>query len=163
MDATCGNGHDAERLAELVEGGHLYAIDQQQAAIDATQARLEQLNSKTTVSYHCQSHVTFPPISPERAIKGIIYNLGYLPGGDKSVTTTTETTLESLREAVERVCPGGFVCVTCYPGHTAGACEQEAVIRWACSLAPKEFCCTHNQWLNRKAAPSLLLIQKAIN
>ncbi|MGB0417054.1 MAG: methyltransferase domain-containing protein, partial [Coraliomargarita sp.] len=42
IDATAGNGHDTVKLAELVGAdGRVLAIDLQQQAIDAAQARLE--------------------------------------------------------------------------------------------------------------------------
>ena len=56
-----------------------------------------------------------------------MYNLGYLPGGDKSITTDSATTLKSLSSALELLAVGGLLCVVCYPGHEEGARESQAV------------------------------------
>lgn len=64
----------------------------------------------------------------------VVYNLGYLPGGDHSVTTLSSTTLESLRNALPLVAEGGAVTVMCYPGHPAGREEGEQVISFLAGL-----------------------------
>ena len=45
------------------------------------------------------------------------YNLGWLPGGDKSITTKLEDTLESIEAAKRLVKHGGMISVMLYRGH----------------------------------------------
>lgn len=45
------------------------------------------------------------------------YNLGWLPGGDKSITTMLEDTLESIEAAQRLVKHGGMISVMLYRGH----------------------------------------------
>lgn len=45
------------------------------------------------------------------------YNLGWLPGGDKSITTKLEDTLESIEAAKPLVKHGGMISVMLYKGH----------------------------------------------
>lgn len=45
------------------------------------------------------------------------YNLGWLPGGDKSITTKLEDTLESIEAAKRLVKHGGMISIMLYPGH----------------------------------------------
>lgn len=45
------------------------------------------------------------------------YNLGWLPGGDKSITTELEDTLESIEAARRLVKSGGMISVMLYRGH----------------------------------------------
>ena len=170
IDATCGNGHDALVLAQLVipESGStqklVHIIDIQQDAIDSGQELLadnltaEQL---TAVNWHTQSHAELPVDPLNAPVSAVIYNLGYLPGGDKTVTTVTDSTLCSLQQAVALIRPGGIVSITCYPGHTAGAEEELAILEWASSLDRKAYSSCHHRWTNRPAAPSLILIQRA--
>ena len=60
-------------------------------------------------------------------VKAWVYNLGYLPGSDRSVTTQTEDTLSSIRQARDRTARGGLICVTLYVGHEGGKEEAAAV------------------------------------
>lgn len=166
IDATCGNGHDTLKLALLAldkDKGHLWAFDIQALALENTRKNIsENLPHETLKKIHlcCQSHENFPSEITSNSIKLIVYNLGYLPGGDKSITTALKSTLKSLERAKELIVPGGAISITCYPGHSEGEKEQEKILELVGDWAPQTWCCTHQQWLNRRKAPSLLLIQK---
>ncbi len=167
IDATCGNGYDTLKLCELAlssDAGKLYTFDIQSQALNSARHYLQSLLSLeqfTRIEFHQCCHSQFPARLLPESIKLIVYNLGYLPGGDKMQTTQTSTTLQSLRHAQKLLQPGGMISVTCYPGHLEGAREQEAIIHEFSQLAPQEWSCCHHVWLNRKQAPSLLIIQKA--
>lgn len=169
IDATCGNGHDTLKLCQLalsIDKGKVYALDIQAQAIHSTSHYLQTHLSpeqKRGVEFHQRCHSTFPDDIQPGSIKLIVYNLGYLPGGDKAQTTQRETTLQSLHQAQELLKPGGLISLTCYPGHAEGAKEQEFLLNYAASLSPYRWSCCHHCWLNRKQAPSLLIIQKALN
>ena len=94
--------------------------------------------------------------------KCIVYNLGYLPGADKSITTVHDTTIKSLKQALDCVVEGGAIFITCYPGHAAGKIETKAVQEFCKTLDPKIWnVCTHS-WLNRNNHPELIVLQKAV-
>ncbi|NGX59712.1 MAG: hypothetical protein KR126chlam3_00869 [Chlamydiae bacterium] len=155
IDATCGNGYDTLFLAKICAG--VIAIDIQEKAIENTRSLIQDLSH---VHFFCQSHVDFPKSANEKPISLIVYNLGYLPGGDKELTTLSSSTLESLSSAMEIVLPGGLISLTCYPGHPEGAHEEKALLGVASGLDPKRWTICHHQWKNRQKAPSLLLLQK---
>ena len=67
----------------------------------------------------------------------VMFNLGYLPGGDKSLVTRPDTTLPALRAALDLLAPGGLVSVVAYPGHFGGAEESEAVEAFLRDLPPR--------------------------
>lgn len=166
IDATCGNGYDTATLAKILfsrgEMGTLYAVDIQSAAIEATKKRLEvecgsQIADKVRYQQGC--HSSFPVEIKPASVSLIIYNLGYLPGGDKSLTTQRTTTLKSLSEAMQLIKPGGAISVTCYPGHAEGKEEENLILDFSAGLSQKEWSCCHHRWINRKASPSLLLLQ----
>jgi SAM-dependent methyltransferase len=170
IDATCGNGHDTLILAQLcadLKGGLVYALDILPRAIELTQKYLhEKLPSVhfQRVRFILGCHSTFPEeIFPE-SVKLITYNLGYLPGGgDKTLTTTAKTTLESIKKAMLLLQPGGAISITLYPGHPEGQCEEQSVLSLVEKLNPLEWSCSHHQWINRhKKSPHLLFIQKRL-
>lgn len=166
IDATCGNGHDTLFLAQhtlTADSGTLYSLDIQQEALDSAKKLLqEKLGSPLLKRIHFlkMCHSEFPPEIAENSVKLIVYNLGYLPGGNKEITTKYETTLRSVNNALKLVMPGGAISITCYPGHPAGKVEEDLILEFTATLDPKEWNCCHHRLINRNTAPSLLLIQK---
>lgn len=140
IDATVGNGHDALFLAERVgESGTVYGFDIQQQALDAAYARLQQEGLERRASlYHAGHEVMAMVLPPTLAgrIRAVVFNLGYLPGGDKARTTGVHTTLAALEQARELLMPGGAISVLAYTGHPGGREEAEAVKAWAATLSP---------------------------
>lgn len=161
LDATCGGGYDSLALAQFLEqkgGGNLFCIDMQEEAIARTRLLLDKNFPNTSIHFLQQSHTELPSYP----WKLIVYNLGYLPRGNKALTTQASTSIISVKKALALLIPGGVVCITCYPGHEEGAQEERALEAYLSSLPPQEWCITHTQWNNRHKAPSLFLIQRAI-
>lgn len=128
VDATAGNGHDTVFLARLVgPSGQVHAFDVQEEAIRATRERLEKEGLLTpSVRLHLASHDRLAELVGG-PVKAIVFNLGYLPGGDKKTVTRTECTLAALEQAAALIAPNGLLSVMCYPGHEGGKEEAEAV------------------------------------
>ncbi len=132
IDATCGNGHDSLFLAQILKNGHLFVFDIQKKALDKTKNLLQQskLDCKNIFFLH-QSHDQFSQnLFGKNKIKLFVYNLGYLPGGNKTITTQTKTTIASLNQALALLSTNGALSITCYPGHAEGAKETKAVKNW---------------------------------
>ena len=161
IDATCGNGHDTLLLAELVgPHGRVWAFDIQQKAIDETTARLTSAGhikcaglihaSHETIGLHCSGPVT-----------AVMFNLGYLPGGDRDVVTRPDSTLAGLEQSLEILAAGGIVAITIYPGHGGGNLERTAVEERVTQLAPNSFHVWRMGQMNVPVeAPYFILIQK---
>jgi len=151
IDATCGNGHDTLFLAKCVPDGFVYAIDIQEDAIAQTKKRV--IDYKNS-SFFKQSHENFPKI--ESPIDLIVYNLGYLPGSDKSLTTLYESTKKSLQKALNLLSKRGVISIMLYPGHLEGFREKNFLLDFAGSLI--NYTTTHYQWPQKEKKPSLLVI-----
>ncbi|HNA62889.1 MAG TPA: class I SAM-dependent methyltransferase, partial [Rhabdochlamydiaceae bacterium] len=91
-------------------------------------------------------------------VKLVVYNLGYLPGGNKEITTMTQSTLLSLGVASELITQGGALSITCYPGHLEGAREEKAIAEWVYQLNSLKWDVTHHQWC--AGSPTLFFIIK---
>lgn len=162
IDATCGNGHDTLLLCQLASEGIVHAFDIQIAAINNTKALLQKsLTKSPEVIFHQSCHSHFPEEIKPRTVKLIVYNLGYLPGGNKQLTSLCSTTMSSFKAAQELVCQGGMISITCYPGHEEGQREEIELLRYCEQLPPHLWNCCYHRWPNRHLAPSLLLIQLA--
>lgn len=139
VDATMGNGHDTALLCRLVgRAGHVFAFDVQESAVAATRERLrrEGLLDRARLFHagheHLREHVGEP-------VRAIVFNLGWLPGGDHAVTTRTETTLSAVRQALDLLEPGGVLVICVYPGHPEGKRERAALEQMLARLPARRF------------------------
>jgi precorrin-6B methylase 2 len=158
LDATAGNGHDTLFLAGCVgPAGHVYAMDVQAPAVAETRRRLlESGISEDRFTLAQAGHETMLDlVRPEhhQQLSGIMFNLGYLPGSDKTVITRTETTLTAVNAAIHLLRPGGLLTIAVYPGHEGGAQELRALTEWATSLPPRAYEVQHLRPVNRSANP----------
>ncbi len=167
IDATCGNGQDTLKLCRLCLGsegeGTIFAIDLQSEAIARTKQLLQnQLTPGQLDQVHFvhASHEQLPEQAKNFPISLIIYNLGYLPGGNQSLTTQVHTTLKSLESATSLLQTGGSILITCYPGHEEGAREEAALLQFATTLSPRSWLVIHQRWPNREFCPSVLFLTK---
>ena len=161
VDATMGNGHDTERLAELVgESGHVYAFDVQEQAVQNTRELLGKagLLSRTTLFLESHEHLAERVPAPVRAV---MFNLGWLPGGDKHITTHLDSTHKAVEGALSVLAPMGVLCMCVYPGHDEGMRELEHLTQYFSSLDPRRFNCLMQTFVNAgEGAPRCFIIQK---
>lgn len=134
VDATAGNGHDTLALARLVgPEGEVLAIDLQAAALEATRKRLTENGCGDRCHLiegdHARQLVALAATHRSR-IRAITFNLGYLPGADKTVVTHLHSTLTALDAADELLTSDGKLFVTAYRGHPGGMDEANAVADW---------------------------------
>ena len=96
-DFTMGNGYDTEFLCRLVPEGTVYAFDVQPAALESTRSRLEAFGL-TNAQLLLVSHA-----DAARYIKGPLnggmFNLGWLPGSDRTVFTRRERKAEKAQNS----------------------------------------------------------------
>ncbi|MFY8001490.1 MAG: tRNA (mnm(5)s(2)U34)-methyltransferase [Candidatus Kapaibacteriota bacterium] len=163
IDATVGNGYDTLLLAECVgENGMVFGFDIQDMSMART--RLEKHGLAKRVTLFQTGHETMLSHIADSADAGasaIIFNLGYLPNGDKSLVTTRQTTLAALSQSLMLLKRGGILSVACYSGHPGGEEETNAVLGWAKALPHEEYSVLHHHLLNRqRASPELVVVQK---
>jgi methylase of polypeptide subunit release factors len=122
IDATAGNGMDTTFLASICR--QVIAFDISTQAIENTRKACMHLNN--VIILH-QSHDQM--INYIRKADIVVFNLGYLPNGDKSIITQPETTLQALNQA-RLILGSGYLCITSYLGHPGGKEEHAEVLRW---------------------------------
>lgn len=161
IDATCGNGHDTRFMAELVgPTGEVLALDIQEKALQRT---AEELARFPQVRYHNADHseMLFDWYDRWDFVGAVMFNLGYLPGGDKSITTQPRTTVQGIRMALALLRFGGILTVIAYPGHAGGAEETEAVAKLLSELSPTEFTLQETRGEHDKpTSPRLFVVRK---
>ncbi len=161
VDATMGNGHDTEMLCRLVGPfGHVFGFDIQAQAVEHTRLRLhsEGLLDRATLFRLGHEHLSEVVTEPVRAI---VFNLGWLPGGDHQITTRTETTLSAVNQAMDLLTPGGVLVICVYPGHEEGNREKQALEEYLRTVAPQRFNILRQAFLNAgSGAPECLVVQR---
>ncbi|MDD3653735.1 MAG: class I SAM-dependent methyltransferase [Desulfotomaculaceae bacterium] len=161
VDATAGNGYDTLFLARRVgPSGHVYAFDVQKQALLKTHKLLEKHGLARQVTLFQAGHEEMDRLvySP---VDAVLYNLGYLPGGDHTLITRPETTIASLRAAVKLLRRGGRIGLVGYPGHPGGEAECNAVIQFAAGLDRALYNVIKISLLNRAVnAPEVILIEE---
>ena len=164
IDATCGNGYDSLFLAKELQGtGHLFCFDIQQLAIDVTEILLlhETQYGIKNVTFILDSHAYFHSYIKE-PVDGILYKLGYLPSGDKSLTIQSSSTVESLRQGLAILKTGGLIGIMVYNGHAGGSEEEYAITEFLSTLSQKEYHIIVLRHLNRPTDSSYPIVIEKI-
>ncbi|MDQ0208202.1 class I SAM-dependent methyltransferase [Alkalicoccobacillus murimartini] len=161
VDATAGNGHDTCYLAKLVgQKGRVYSFDVQEAAVEATKARLHKEELLERVDLHHTGHEhAVEMIQPEHlpTLKAAIFNLGYLPGSDKSITTHAETTIKAISGLFHAMTAEGIIVLVVYHGHAEGAIEKEAILDYVRQLPQEKAHVLQYGFVNQKNAPPFIV------
>lgn len=160
VDATMGNGNDTLFLAQHVgETGRVIAYDIQQEAIEKTKARLQREGVQADTDLRLASHEQVGELA--WPVGAIMFNLGYLPGGNKDVTTQAQSTLRAIEAGLGVLRPGGIMTIVVYWGHPAGEVEKAAVEPYVERLDQSQYLVLKYQYLNQQnQAPFLLAIER---
>jgi predicted methyltransferase len=162
IDATAGNGYDTLFLARQVgPRGKVYAFDIQAEALQNTELLLQEAGVLDRVVLLQSSHEKLEELAPA-PVDAVIFNLGYLPGGDHNLVTTSETTTIALKAALKMLKPGGRIGLVIYTGHPGGQEELAAVEGIANFLDSSLYSAVRLNFINRSArAPVVIVIEKA--
>jgi len=162
IDATAGTGEDTCFLAKSVgTNGIVYAFDVQQAAIKQTKQKLKQkgLSSQVTLLLDGHEHLeNYTEIISKKNIKGIMFNLGYLPNSDEAIITKKETSLQALACSAEMLASGGRMTICLYR-HEQSEEECQAIEEWAKKLG-HIFDVHRFETINHNNPPYLIVIEK---
>ena len=159
-DFTMGNGNDTLWLSQQVgETGRVYAFDIQPEAVARTEERMKTEAPFENYTLICDSHHRAAEYIKTPICVGI-FNLGFLPGGDKSVTTLRETTLPAVETALSLLAPKGALLVAVYPGHEEGRLEGELLEKTFSALPQKQYSVACLRIVNAPDCPFFYLIEK---
>ncbi|BAH06009.1 class I SAM-dependent methyltransferase [Clostridium kluyveri] len=158
VDATMGNGNDTVFLAEIVgQSGKVYAFDIQQDAIKNTQKKIAYKNLFKYVKLINDGHENMDNYISEK-VKLVIFNLGYLPKGEHSITTRADTTLIALKKALNLIDKNGVVILVVYYGHEQGKFEKMSLERYVKTLHQKKYNVVKINFINQINSPPMLII-----
>ncbi|MDD5293970.1 MAG: class I SAM-dependent methyltransferase [Candidatus Izemoplasmatales bacterium] len=154
VDMTAGRGNDTLFLSQLSR--KVIAFDVQPEAIQDTASLLEAHHIT-----HCQlildDHQNLAKYI-EEPVAGAIYNLGYLPHGNKTIKTTASSTIASLEILLETLADKGIVILVVYQKHHLE--ESEALLRFTQRLSSNTFDVIRFSVVNKALSPYIIHIRK---
>lgn len=151
LDMTVGNGHDTLFLVQNVK--FVYGFDIQEIACLNTKNRLANYQNYQIIN---DSHENFLNYVRE-SFKGVIFNLGYLPNGNKEICTQVSTTLKTLDLVLKHLETQGICVVVIYPGHQEGYQEAIELEEYLRQLDQKEYDVLKYQYINQINNPPYLV------
>jgi len=156
VDMTCGNGNDTLYLSAL--SSHVYAFDIQKEAILNTNFILSE-NSVTNVSLIHDSHINISN-HVKTEVSCIVFNLGYLPGVNKKITTKSKDTIKAIKDSLELIKINGSIVITLYPGHKEGNEEANDVKEFCSKLLSNKYDVLYYYMLNKNNSPFNIIIER---
>lgn len=161
VDATAGNGNDTLFLANLIgDNGKVYAFDIQDKALKNTRIKLAQNNFNKRVQLINDGHQYMDKYVP-KGIKVVMFNLGYLPGGDHFISTQAKNTIAAIETSLKLLQVKGIIMMVIYYGGDSGFDEKNAVMEYIKLLDYKKYSVLvmdYINWIN--CSPIAVCIEK---
>ncbi len=156
IDATAGRGRDTAFLCSLVgEGGRVTAFDIQSDAVESTNALLAEQGYSGIGRAVLDSHANIDNYEEAGTVSCIVYNFGWLPGGDHNVFTLPDSSIESLTKALELLMPGGMISMCIYYGRQNGFEERDRLMEFLEGLDHCRFSSYVGSFVNRPNCPPI--------
>ena len=118
-------------------------------------AFLTDVSGRKQVRLVLGSHEHMDAYFPAGSVNLIMFNLGYLPGGDHALATKPATTLPALEKALALLKTGGLLSLMIYSGGDSGFEEKEQVLAWLKGLDPERYMVLIESFYNRPNNPPL--------
>jgi tRNA G37 N-methylase Trm5 len=161
VDATMGNGHDTLYLARLVgKNGHVYAFDIQTEAVTNTKLRLEENQVGGRVTLFQKSHDELQEVIPSSShgkINAAIFNLGYLPGGNKEIVTKPASTIAAIEQLLNIMESEGIIVLVIYHGHEQGAVERDILLDYVSKIDQQRAHVLEYRFINQANNPPFIV------
>lgn len=156
IDATMGNGNDTLLLSTLCGStGRVLAFDIQEQALINTEKRLLDADAPANYSLFLESHTNMRNHAAPNSVSCIVFNLGYLPGGDHTKATRADTSIQALIHGLSLLKKGGLISLCIYSGGDSGFQERDQVLSWLSSLDHKKYLVIRSEYFNRPNNPPI--------
>ncbi len=158
VDATLGNGKDSNFLLNIIKKGHLFGFDIQKNAVDKTNNLLKEKYQNYTLFNTGHENIKYKLKDYKGKISLIVFNLGYIPKGNKEITTKANTTIKAIKNSLPLLNNKGHIVITIYKGHKEGLKESIEITKYLNTLKNYTYKEYHNT--NNKTAPYTIDIIK---
>ena len=156
IDATAGRGNDTAFLCSLVgSSGRVIAFDIQKEAVDSTSALIESRGYSDIARIIHGSHTDMDKYAEPESVSCITFNFGWLPGGDHSIHTERETSIEAVKKALGLIRPGGLISMILYYGRDTGFEEKDELLKFVKTIDSSIFTVITAEFSNRPNCPPI--------
>ncbi len=156
IDATAGNGKDTLFLCGLAgKEGKVTAFDIQEQAVENTKARLAEHGWSDNTEVILDSHANMEQYAEAESVDCIVFNLGWLPGGDHSIFTHADSTIQAVEAGLRLLKKGGLMCVSMYYGGASGYEERDALMEYWKTIDSNQYTVLVTQFANRAGDPPI--------
>lgn len=156
IDATAGRGFDTAFLCGLVgSGGKVIAFDIQEEAIKSTKLLLEERGLQAEV--YQESHTNMQCYAPSEGVDGIMFNFGYLPGGDHQICTHKEESIAAIEMGLGLLKKQGVMALCIYHGGDTGFEEKNAIMDYLKNIDSKKYTVIVSEFYNRPNHPPIFV------
>ncbi len=157
IDATAGNGGDTLFLAKLVgNAGKVYSFDIQAKAHENTRDKLNSANLQGQVEQIQDGHQNMDRYVKEE-VRAVMFNLGYLPGGDHDIGTKGDTTAEAIKKAMDLLAVNGIITIVVYYGGDSGFGEKEFILEYIEGIDNRQYTVMRTEFVNQINCPPILI------
>ncbi len=157
IDGTAGRGRDTLFLSNLVgEAGKVLSFDIQQEAIDSTRELLEN-EKKKNVTLILDCHSKMDQYAEKNTADAIMFNFGWLPGGDHNIFSVGETSVLAIKKGLDILKPGGVMTLCIYCGKETGFDEKRTLLDFVSTLDQKKYSVLLNDFINRGGNPPIAI------
>lgn len=154
IDATAGRGRDTAFLCSLAgKNGRVIAFDIQKEAVESTNALLCEKGLSAEV--YLESHENMDKYADENSVDAVMFNFGWLPGGDHNKFSTAKTSISAIRKAMKLLKPGGIISICIYSGKETGYEEKNALLDFFKTVDSDTFTVIVCDFPNRKKDPPI--------
>ena len=150
IDATAGKGRDTLFLCRLVgDEGRVLALDIQPDAVAQTTALLtaEGCVDRATVVQDCHSRLA--RYADPATVAGIMFNFGWLPGGDHTTFSHADTSIAAIAAGLDLLKAGGVMTLCIYHGRENGTAERDAILAYLPTIDPRRYTVIRGDFTNR--------------
>lgn len=156
IDATMGNGNDTLLLSTLAGStGKVLAFDIQEMALSNTLKKLKDTSAPENYTLLLESHEKISHYADENSVSCIVFNFGYLPGGDHTKATLSSSSISAMEQGLKLLKKDGLMSLCIYSGGDSGFEERDAILNWLKTLDSRKYLVIKTDYYNRPNNPPI--------
>ena len=150
IDATAGKGRDTLFLCRLVgDSGRVLALDIQADAVTQTRALLEREGVLHRAEVVQDCHSRLGAYTVPGSVDGVMFNFGWLPGGDHNTFSHADTSVAAVSAALDLLKVGGVMTLCLYYGRQNGTAERDALLAFLPTVDSRRYTVIRGDFANR--------------
>lgn len=156
IDATAGRGGDTAFLCGLVgKTGKVLAFDIQEDAVKSTRELITQKGYDNIAQVLLESHSNMAAYAQDETVDCIVFNFGWLPGGNHKIFTQPATSIAAIEQGLKLLKQGGIMSLCIYYGGESGFQERDALLEYLKTIDNRTYTVLVTQFYNRPNNPPI--------